>query len=286
MSQNSKKSALGIAIPILGALFLTKALWVGVEIYKLPKTGVEPQIGSNLKPLYYHYSLATKKDKPKAVHKGKSKTKAKPKPKPLKITKFILKGIYNSKEKKVIVVEYLGKTYALSLGEKIENYTFTDLGATYAIFKKDDKEYRLDLFKNDEKEDKKSSNNSPSKGISLPKSEKKEQKIENEGGTTYIPKNLFNKYRTNISAIRKNIGVGPNMVNGKLNGFKIRYVKRGSDFDKLGLKRGDIITEINGEPLNNFKVPLEFFNNLDSISSATLTVKRGNEIKELEYEVR
>ncbi len=286
MSQNSKKSALGIAIPVLGALFLAKALWVGLEIYKLPKTGAEPQTGSSLKPLYYRYSLATKKYKPKNVNKNKNRVKLKPKPKLQKIAKFILKGLYNSKEKKVIVVEYLGKTYVLSLGEKIENYTFSDLGATYAIFTKDGKEYRLDLFKNNDNKNKQDKSETQNQRSSLAKSNKKSNAIVNEGGTTYIPKNLFDKYRSNISAIQKNIGVVPNMENGKLNGFKIRYVRKGSDFDKLGVKRGDIITEINGEPLNNFKVPLEFFNNLDSISSATLTIKRGNEIKELEYEVR
>jgi len=34
----------------------------------------------------------------------------------------------------------------------------------------------------------------------------------------------FNKYRSNIGAIRKNIGVAPNTVNGKLNGFMLEKV--------------------------------------------------------------
>jgi len=286
MSQSSKKSNFNILIATLAGLLIAKVAWVGLEITKLPKSGVDLEKTNSLKALFYHYNLASKKELPKViVNKNKPKVKIiKQKPKLQKITKMILKGLYNSKERKVIVVEYLGKSYALALGEEIEGYKFIKLYPTYAILKKDGKEFQLDLYKKDAKKEKQKSSNvtiTPS-AIKV----KKETKIEHAGDTTYIPKNLFNKYRSNIGAIRKNIGVAPNTVNGKLNGFKILYVRKGSDFDKLGVKRGDIITAINGEALNNFKVPLEFFNNLDTISAAELTIKRGNEIKELEYEVR
>jgi general secretion pathway protein C len=275
-------------VPILLALLIAKAVWVGLEIYKLPKSGVDQEKQSSLKALYYHYTLASKKELPKVIVKrNKPTVVVKPKPKPEKFTKFILRGIYNSKERKVIMVEYLGKSYALALGEEVEGYKFTKLYPTYAIFSKNGKEYRLDLYKKDKNT--KENRHSSATAISAPVSAKaasKNNTIQRAGDTTFIPKNLFNKYRNDIGAIRKSIGVVPNTANGKLNGFKIRYVKRGSDFDKLGIKRGDIITAINGEPLNNFKVPLEFFNNLDSMSAATLTIKRGNEIKELDYEVR
>ncbi len=289
MSQNSNRKALGWAIALLLGLIVTKAFWVALENFKLPHRGVDNQRGDSLKPLYYHYKLAKKEIKEVKVSKGgksqKGKNRPKPKPKLQKITKFILKGIYNSKDKKVILVEYMGKSYALSLGEEIEGYKFSDLYPTYAVFTKDGKEYKLELFK-EKKESQSSSSSKPNVLTTIPKTAAKSNKIEREGDTTYIPKALFNKYRTNINEIQKNIGVVPNMEGGKLNGFKISYVKKGSDFDKLGVKRGDIILSINGEPLNNFKVPIEFFNNLDSITAATITVKRGNEIKELEYEIR
>jgi len=292
MSQSSSMSKFTFLVPILLALLIAKAVWVGLEIYKLPKSGVDQEKQSSLKALYYHYSLASKKELPKVIVKHNKPpvatvTKPKPKPKPEKFTKFILRGVYNSSERKVVMVEYLGKSYALALGEEIEGYKFTKLYPTYAIFRKNGKEYRLDLYKKDKNS---KENRQPSAATmsaqTAAKVAPKNEAIQRTGDTTYIPKNLFNKYRNDIGAIRKSIGVVPNTVNGKLNGFKIRYVKKGSDFDKLGIKRGDIITAINGEPLNNFKVPLEFFNNLDSISAATLTIKRGNEIKELDYEVR
>ena len=290
MSQDSKKSTYTLLASVAAGLLIAKALWVGLEITKLPKSGEDIESKSELKSLYYHYSLASKKELPKVIkastHTAKV-NKPKPKPKPEKFTKFILTGIYDSSSKKIIALDYLGKSYVLELGESLEGYKFSKLYPTYAIFTKDNKEYRLDLYKENDKGVKKRASTSAAISSAVkPKEEPKKQVIERAGDTTYIPKNLFNKYKTDIGAIRKNIGVAPYMEGGKLSGFRIRYVKKGSDFDKLGVKRGDIITAINGEQLNNFKVPLEFFNNLDSITAATLTIKRGNEIKELEYEVR
>ena len=283
MSQVSKKSPFGFVIPILAGLLLSKGAWVALESLKLPKKGVELEQTNTLKPLYYHYTLASKKDKPKVVVKNSHKPIVRAKPKPEKITKFILTGVFDSSDKKIIALEYMGKSYVIKLGESVEGYKFVKLYPEYAVFKKNGKEYRLDLFKNNSKESKKASASIiTTDEVKTPK----KNTIEQVGDTTYIPKNLFNKYRNDIGSIQKNIGVVPNMEGGKLNGFKIRYVKRGSDFDKLGVKRGDIITAINGEPLNNYRVPIEFFNNLDSINAATITIKRGNEIKELEYEVR
>ena len=284
MSQDFKSSGFGILIPILLGLVIAKFGWVVVELLKLPKEGVNLEHSGNLKPLYYHYSLASKKELPKVIaKKPKVIKKAPPKPKPQKITKFILKGIFASSDKKLIVLEYLNKSYVLALGESLQGYKFVKLYPTYAIFSKDGKEYKLELYK-DKKNKHITHRTTSSYTPSQTKSVKKA--IVREGDTTYISKNLFNKYRRNFNLIQKNIAVVPNMVGGKLKGFKIRFVRKGSDFDKLGVQRGDIILSINGEPLNNFKVPLEFFNNLDSITAATITIKRGDEIKELEYEVR
>ena len=293
MKQHSNKSTIGITIAGVLGLLIAKGIWLFIDIKYLPKKGEEIEKSTSVKKLYYHYNLASKKEKPKAIVK-KSKPKPKPKPKiPKKITKFILKGVYNSKEKKIILVVYNNKSYALKLGEKIEGYKFIKLYPDYAIFEKDGKEYKLDLYKKGKKNRDNRSYDLYSTNSTQPPSIKKSQpsnsKLEptyEEDGTTVIPKSLFNKYSGDYRAIRRNINAVPNMENGKLNGFKISFVRPGSDFSKLGLKRGDVIIAINGEPLDNFKVPLEYFNNARSLTAATLTVKRGNEIKELEYEVR
>ena len=282
MSQSSKKSSFGLLIPILLGLVAAKGFWLALELTKLPKKGIEPNLEIGVKPLYYRYTLATKKEKVKTVAKNNKNHYIKPKPKPEEIRKFILKGIFDSTDKKLIVIKYRGKSYVLAMGEMIEGYKFTKIYPDYVIFTKNGKEYELNLYKKGHKEIKKAHLDT----IIPNRIRKKSKAIEKEGDTTYISRNLFNKYKSNFAEIQKNIGVVPYMEGGKLKGFKISFVRKGSDFDKLGVKRGDIILSVNGEPLNNFKVPMRIFNNLDTLTAATITIKRGNEIKELEYEVR
>ena len=306
MSQNSKKSIIGSLIALLFGLVVAKGLWSILEFRMLPKKGVDVKQAYSLKPLYYHYNLASKKEVVKSiVHKKVPKVVDIPKVEkkkilPEKIESFLFKGLYNSKKKKYIVIEYKGRTAVLGIGEEFEGYKLISLKGTVATFTKDEKQYELDIYKKYEK--KSSSRSSSAKSETLPfnptpQPVKKEQlqpprsqasKLapHKEGATTVIPKDLFDRYRTNLRQIQKNMNAVPYMVNGQLEGFRVNYIKKGSDFSKLGIKRGDVIIAVNGEPLNNLKVPIEFFKNLNTMTAATFTIKRGNEIKELEYEVR
>ena len=294
MSQSSKKKHLSVFVPLLAGLFVAKALWVGVDYKFLPKEGVDKELKSSVKPLYYRYSLASKKDAPKPIIKKeptiKVPIKKKPKPKPLKIKKFTLKGIiYESEKSGIVTIEYLGKSYVLSRGEELEGFKVAKFSPKSVTFIKDGKSYKLELFAKD-KNSKKTNNSAkpaaPNISKKKPPKPTVKKDIVQEGDTTVISKNLFNKYKKDIGAIRKNVGVAPVMENNKLKGFRIRYIKKGSDFDKVGVKPGDIITAINGEEITDLSVPIRFFNNLDTITNATITIKRGNEEKELEYEVR
>lgn len=71
----------------------------------------------------------------------------------------------------------------------------------------------------------------------------------------------------------------------KIKGFKVNFVKRGSDFSKLGLKRGDIIKSLNGEELTDYNRAFEFYKNIDTVENLTLTIQRGQEEMELNYEI-
>jgi len=289
MSQNSKSGAYALLASIAIGALLAKAFWVYLEYKTLPKSGVEKEQKSAYKNLYYRYSLASKKDKPKIVNKPKKNiVKPKPKPKPQQIKNFVLKGIYIDNRQKFIVISYKNKTTFLNLGEELEGYKLTKILSKSAIFTRDNKDYELKLFK--EKKDKNISGNKKVNTTTVKKTTAKKavtkQDVVKEGDVTIISKSLFDKYRTNITALRKEINAVPVMEGKKLKGFRVSYIKKGSVFEKSGVKRGDIITAINGEEITDFSVPINFFNNLNSITSATLTIKRGNEIKELEYEVR
>ncbi len=305
MSQNSKSSIVGSLVALLLGLVIAKGVWSIIAFLYLPKKGIDAKEEYSLKPLYYHYNLASKKEVIKPiVHKQAPKKVVLPKVikkkiVPEKIDSFLFKGLYDSREKKLIVIEYQGKTYVLSIGEVLEGYKFTSLKGNTAIFTKNGKRYPLEIFAKKEKKRKAkqgASQATPSASkirVQQSRSQKGQNQsqaaalaIRKEGETTIIPKDLFDRYRTNLRQIQKYANAVPHMVNGHLEGFRVNYIKKGSDFSKLGIQKGDIITAVNGEPLDNLKVAIEFFRNLNTMTAATFTIKRGNEIKELEYEVR
>ncbi len=282
MNINSKSSAFLPLTVILSAIVAAKVVWSIITVKYLPKYGINKEESIHLKPLYYRYSIASKKEKPKINSFRVKEEKAKESPKPDLITKFTLKGIIYSKKTQIITVSYFNKDAVLVPGDTFEGYKLKKVFPTYAIFTRDNKEYRLNLF--DKKKEVKKESFIKQNPL-LPPQQIKKQAIQKEGDTTIISKSLFDKYKNNLNEIQKNIALAPLYSGKKLTGFRVNYIKKGSDFDKLGLQKGDIIKAINGEELNSFEVPMRFFNNLDSLNAATITVQRGSQIKELEYEI-
>jgi len=238
MSQDSKKKSLSILVPLLAGIFIAKALWVGIDYKFLPKTGVDKEVKSDIKPLYYRYSLASKKDAPKPIVKQKDVIKkTKPAPKPLEIKKFVLRGIiYQNPKKGLATIEYLNKAYVLERGEDLEGFIVSKFEPKAVLFVKKGKSYKIKLFEQKEVKNKNSSQSvAPIKQKTKPKPKDKNQTkndIKKDGDTTVLSKQLFNKYKKDFKLIRKNIGVSPVMQDNKLQGFRIRYIKKGNILKK------------------------------------------------------
>lgn len=77
----------------------------------------------------------------------------------------------------------------------------------------------------------------------------------------------------------------PNFENGKVSGMKVLSIKPGSIFSKLGIKRGDILQQINGMDLD-VKQGFQIFTQLKDQKSFNMNVQRDGAKTTLEYEIR
>lgn len=68
-------------------------------------------------------------------------------------------------------------------------------------------------------------------------------------------------------------------------GFKIAYLKEGSLFEKIGIKKLDVITRINGYELNSPEKALQLFSKLRTASQFSIDLKRGDRSVTLDYSV-
>ena len=71
--------------------------------------------------------------------------------------------------------------------------------------------------------------------------------------------------------------VAPAMKNGQLVGYRISPGKNPEQFNALGLKRGDIVTAINGTSLDDPQNSVKLYQQFRSLSEAQVDVLRGEE---------
>lgn len=62
-----------------------------------------------------------------------------------------------------------------------------------------------------------------------------------------------------------------------VDGFELRQIRAGSVVEKVGLKDGDVLLGVNGEPLDGLPTVLRLFGQAQAAGQATLTVLRGSE---------
>jgi len=280
MNHNSKASPwLRWLIPLLLAAAFVKIAWVAVELLYLPPTGVEPERSLEGKSLYRPYRLASNEA---------LKRPAKPRPSTPRrdlIRDMHLVGVYLDPSRSIAVITKGSKSYLVSPGEKVLGYTLQELEPETAVLSKGGKSYRLELYR--AKKSGAPSADRPRPRESAARTPAVTQNPETEeGGTRTISRETLNKYTSDLDTIRKYIGLTPYKKDGSLRGFKVRYIRRGSDFEKLGLRRGDIITAINGEQIVDLSVPMELMRNLEGLEGLSLQIKRGKKELELDYEIR
>jgi len=73
----------------------------------------------------------------------------------------------------------------------------------------------------------------------------------------------------------------PFMPNGELKGYRIYPGRDRKRFAALGLRPGDLVTDINGVALNNVTEGMELFQTLGDATQITVTLERGGQVQVL-----
>ena len=268
------------AIFILSIVVVAKLIWLAVSLFFLPVAGVEYGESGKAKALYVRVKLSNPVG-----------TAA---PAPIVNTPIVssmrgikLLALYSASDIVVVTVAKGSKTTVLGKGEKIDGFTLSSAGANYAMFTKAGKEFKLSLLKvkSSGKSNFIRSNSKATTPVSNSRKSDKDAIVE-EGGVKRIKRGLLTSYTKNADKIWRDIGISENKISGTMHGFKINFVKKGSDFEKLGLKKGDLLVGLNGEKLNSYGAAMGFFKDINNIENLTLSIERDGTTKDLEYEIQ
>ncbi len=67
-------------------------------------------------------------------------------------------------------------------------------------------------------------------------------------------------------------------------GFLVRQIQSGSLYEKLGLRAGDVIKAVNGQPINTAEDAIKLYQQMSSIGSVQMEIARGGRSEYLYYQ--
>jgi len=217
--------------------------------------------------------------------------KPKPKPKPKKAA-VSLKGyellMTAVGKQPMALIKHKGKNKLLGLHEKIDGFELVDVAPRRITLQKGGRTYTLVMPESHKK----------LATLSYSVTNKKRKRVKKTSPRAFLDKIVVDKDENRIMIPRELIRImhtprkifqyidfQPKVRNGKIYGYAVTRVLPGSIFEKMGLKREDVITAVNNTPLTDEKTIFSFFNNVDDIDSLTLTLIRRGKTKEITYEI-
>lgn len=92
-----------------------------------------------------------------------------------------------------------------------------------------------------------------------------------------VSRQLVNQLLANPEQLYRDVRLMPAMVDGRMTGFRAHWVKDGSIIGALGLKAGDIITKVNGLPLDNLQRVISLMQVLTTTGRFEIELERNGQ---------
>jgi len=172
-------------------------------------------------------------------------------------------------EKSSVILEDLtkGTQGVYRLGDMIQGFTIATILNDSVTLTKEDRELVLML----------------APGGNGPLSDQSIQKVGENAWT--VSANKVTDMVSNIDQYVGQVIAYQHRENGKPAGFRIRHLREGNDFEKMGIKSEDIIKRVNGIDVNDLSSVIKAVYQLSSNTSFTVEVERDNQKKNLNYQL-
>lgn len=105
-------------------------------------------------------------------------------------------------------------------------------------------------------------------------------------GHCAIGRTAFDTMRKSPDAFARQLRIVPSYQDGEMNGLKLYGIRSGTTPALLGLKNGDLVTQIAGVKLDSMKRLMSLSSDLYGADTVNLEVLRKGETLYLSYEIR
>ncbi|MCP4348036.1 MAG: PDZ domain-containing protein [Desulfobacterales bacterium] len=100
-----------------------------------------------------------------------------------------------------------------------------------------------------------------------------------------LDRSEIEKAVSDVTKLMKEVRIRPHFKNGKPDGLSVSRIRPNSIFSKLGLRSGDVISGVDGDPIESVDDALKFYKSLKNSSSVSLEIKRRGKPKNIEYNI-
>jgi len=115
----------------------------------------------------------------------------------------------------------------------------------------------------------------------------KDPHVQQLGEYSYaVDKSEVDSALDNMNQLFTQIRAVPHFEGGSATGFRLFAIRQGSIFDKIGLKNGDILRAINGNPINDPSRALAMLGELRNQRDLAVEIMRNKENQTLNYQIR
>ncbi|MBU4054293.1 MAG: hypothetical protein KKA41_07975 [Proteobacteria bacterium] len=90
----------------------------------------------------------------------------------------------------------------------------------------------------------------------------------------------------NVTDLMQQVKVMPNFDNGSPDGFRLSGIKTDSLVRKMGLRNGDVITGVNGNPIRTMEDAMGFYQQLSGAPNVSLQIKRRGRERNIEFNIK
>lgn len=108
-----------------------------------------------------------------------------------------------------------------------------------------------------------------------------------QGNNFSLKRSDVNQYMENLPALLQQARAVPNIEpsTGAVDGFRLVDIQPGSIYERLGLRRNDLIKGVNGEPVNDPAKAMELYNRLRSDSNVSINIERNGQPETLNFSI-
>ena len=114
-----------------------------------------------------------------------------------------------------------------------------------------------------------------------------EDGISSDGDEVVVERSVIDEAIEDIDRLASQIRVVPHRGDdGSVDGYRLSAIRRGTIFDKLGIKNGDIVHEVNGQALTSTAEAMSAYQSLESDDSFSFEITRRNRRQTLQFQIR